>query len=117
MKSTGMTDGAHKLVLLAWKYHFNDTISEYMNSPLTHNVLLKYCNVLLYFIFEKNFLPKAQLGSGCFTFTSAASHRRSGELILLRFSSDSLKCLQQKADEINGGRIFLESNCFDLSAP
>lgn len=110
-----MTDGAHKLVLLAWKYHFNVVISEYMNSPLTHNVLLKYCNVLLYFIFEKNFLPKAQLRM--FHIHLSSIPQTFCELILLRFSSDSLKCLQQKADEINGGRIFLESNCFDLSAP
>lgn len=92
---------------LGWKYHFSVVISEYMNGTLTHDVLLKYCNVLLYFIFVENFLPKAQLGSGCFTFTSEAAHRLSGELILVRFSSDSVKCLHQKADEINGGRYFL----------
>lgn len=55
----------------------------------------------------KSFLPKAQLGSGCFTFTSEGAHRLSGELILVRFSSDSLKCLYQKEAEINGGRNFL----------
>lgn len=106
-----------KWFCLAWKYHFNVVISEYTNITLTHDVLLKYCNVLLYFIFVKNFLPKAQLGSACFVFTSEAAHRLSGELILVRSSSDSLKCLHQKEDEVNGGRNSLWSNWFDLHAP
>lgn len=38
---------------LVRKYHFNMVISEYINGTLTHDVLLKYCNVLLYFIFVK----------------------------------------------------------------
>lgn len=107
MKSIGMANGAQNLVLFSLKQHFNVVISECMNGPLAQNVLLKYCDVFLYFIFVKNFLPKAQLGSGCFTFTSEAAHRLSGELILVRFYSDSLKCLYQKEDEINGGRNFL----------
>lgn len=90
---------------LVRKYHFNTVISEYKTGTLTHDVLLKYCNVLLYFIFVKNFLPEAHLVSGCFMFTSETAHRLSGELI---FSQVWLtQVFHPKADEINGGRNFL----------